>query len=119
MRFRYNECFLDVSSIIDEHRFGPMSLEGKIRRFSKLLKDNLTASTSGLNRVSPIFANHDIEFGKLSIYYYDMLGAEFQVLSFTATGAGAGHVREVIERENQWTPKPLAEKCAGDAVVIA
>ena len=96
-----------------------MSLEGKIRRFSKLLKDNLTASTGGLNRVSPIFATHDIELGKLSIYYYDMLGAEFQVLSFTATGAGAGHIREVLERENQWTPKPLAERCAGDAVVMA
>ena len=39
----------------------PMSLEGKIRIFSKLLKENLTASTSGLTRVSPIFATHDIE----------------------------------------------------------
>ena len=119
MRFRYHECFLDVSSIIDEHRFGPMSLEGKIRRFSKLLKDNLTASTSRLNRVSPIFATHDIELGKLSIYYYDMLGVEFKVLSFTATVVGAGYMREVLERENQWTPKPLAERFAGDAVVIA
>jgi proteasome beta subunit len=39
----------------------PISLERKIRAFSKLLKENLTASTSGLTRVSPIFANHDIE----------------------------------------------------------
>ena len=31
-----------------------MSLEGKIRTFSKLLKENLTASTSGITRVSPI-----------------------------------------------------------------
>jgi len=28
-----------------------------------------------------------------------MLGAEFQVLSFTATGAGAGHIRDVLEGE--------------------
>ena len=54
-----------------------MSLEGKIRRFSKLLKENLIASTSGLTRVSPIFATHDIESGKPSIYYYDMMGVEF------------------------------------------
>ena len=40
-----------------------------------------------------------------------MLGAEFQVLSFIATGAGAGHIRDVLERENQWGPKPLAERC--------
>ena len=31
-----------------------ISLEGKIRTFSKLLKENLTASTSGITRVSPI-----------------------------------------------------------------
>jgi proteasome beta subunit len=37
-----------------------MSLEGKIRTFSKLLKENLIASTSGLTRVSPIFTTHDI-----------------------------------------------------------
>ena len=97
----------------------PMSLEGKIRTFSKLLKENLTASTSGLTRVSPIFATYDVESGKPSIYYYDMLGAEFQVLSFTATGAGAGHIRDVLERENQWGPKPLAERCEKDAAIIA
>ncbi|MEK9627432.1 MAG: proteasome subunit alpha [Nitrospinota bacterium] len=97
----------------------PMSLEGKIRTFSKLLKENLTASTSGLTRVSPIFATFDIETGKPSIFYYDMLGAEFQVLSFTATGAGAGHIRDVLERENQWGPKPLAQRCEKDAAVIA
>jgi len=32
----------------------PMSLQRKIRTFSKLLKENLTASTSGITRVSPI-----------------------------------------------------------------
>ncbi len=97
----------------------PMSLEGKIRAFSKLLKENLTASTSGLTRVSPIFATYDVESGKPSIYYYDMLGAEFQVLSYTATGAGAGHIRDVLERENQWGPKPLAERNEKDAATIA
>jgi len=97
----------------------PMSLEGKIRTFSKLLKENLTASTSGLTRVSPIFATYDNESGKPSIFYYDMLGAEFQVRSFTATGAGAGHIRDVLERENQWGPKPLAQRCEKDAAIIA
>ena len=48
-----------------------------------------------------------------------MFGAEFQVLSFIASGAGAGHIRDVLERENQWGPKPLAERCEKDAAVIA
>ena len=48
-----------------------------------------------------------------------MFGAEFQVLSFIATGAGVGHIRDVLERENQWGPKPLAERCEKDAAVIA
>ena len=88
---------LEISRIISQYfeyyrrtQIRSMSLEGKIRTFSKLLKENLTASTSGLTRVSPIFATHDIESGKPSIYYYDMMGVEFQVLSFTATGARGG-----------------------------
>ena len=48
-----------------------------------------------------------------------MFGAEFKVLSFIARGAGAGHIRDVLERENQWGPKPLAERCEKDAAVIA
>ena len=54
-----------------------------------------------------------------SICYYDMLGAEFQILSFTATVAGAGHISDALQRENQWGPKPLAERCEKDAAVIA
>ena len=48
-----------------------------------------------------------------------MLEVEFQILSFTATGAGAGHISDALERENQWGPKPLAERCEKDAAVIA
>ena len=48
-----------------------------------------------------------------------MLGAEFQVFSFTATGAGMGHIRDILEPENQWRPTPLAERCEKDAAVIA
>ena len=48
-----------------------------------------------------------------------MLGAEFQILSFTATVAGAGHISDALQRENQWGPKPLAERCEKDAAVIA
>ena len=48
-----------------------------------------------------------------------MFGAEFKVLSFIARGAGAGHILDVLERENQWGPKPLAERCEKDAAVIA
>jgi hypothetical protein len=47
------------------------------------------------------------------------LGAEFQILSFTATGAGAGHISDALEIENQRVPKPLAERCEKDAAVIA
>ena len=48
-----------------------------------------------------------------------MLGAEFQILSFTATGAGVGHISDALEIENQRVPKPLAERCEKDAAVIA
>ena len=32
---------------------------------------------------------------------------------------GAGHIRDVLERGNQWGPKPLAESCEKNAAAIA
>jgi proteasome beta subunit len=88
-----------------------MSLEGKIGTFSKLLKENLTDSSRGLTRVSPIFTTHDIESGKPFHLLLRYVGCRVSDLSFTATGAGAGHISDALERENQWGLK--------DAAVIA
>jgi hypothetical protein len=79
-----------------------MSLGGKIGTFSKLLKENLTGSSRGLTLVSPIFATHDIESGKPFHLLLRYVGFRVSDLSFTATGAGAGHISDALERENQW-----------------
>ena len=65
----------------------PMSVEGKIRALSKLLKENVGMAVQGLGVVSPIFAAYDKSQGKASIHFYDMLGADFQIQTHTATGS--------------------------------
>jgi 20S proteasome alpha/beta subunit len=66
-----------------------MSTEGKVRALSKLLKDNVGMALQGVGGVSPLFAIYDKEQKKVFLYFYDMLGAEFQILTHVATGSGS------------------------------
>ena len=100
-----------------------MSLQGKIRTFSKLLKENLTASISGLTRVSPIFAIHDIESGKPFHLLLRYVGNRVSDSFFYCYGCRGGSY--------QWCPserKPVGsetsrwkmrKRCEKDAAVIA
>lgn len=96
-----------------------MSTEGKIRALSKLLKDNVGMALQGVGAVSPIFATYDPRAKKTLIYFYDILGAEFQVDTHSATGSGSPMIRGILEHENLWGKKPLAERNEMDAVKLA
>lgn len=97
----------------------PMSTEGKIRALSKLLKENIGMALQGVGMVSPIFATYDIKRKKPFIYFYDMLGAEFQILTHTATGSGSPMIRGILEHEDLWGNKPLQERDRTEAVTLA
>ena len=96
-----------------------MSVEGKIRALSKLLKENVGMAVQGLGVVSPIFATYDIKFKKASIHFYDMLGADFKISTHTATGSGSPTIRGILEHEDIWGEKPLVERSEEDAVTLA
>ena len=96
-----------------------MSVEGKIRALSKLLKENVGMAVQGLGVVSPIFATFDIKTKKASIHFYDMLGADFKISTHTATGSGSPTIRGILEYEDLWGEKPLAERPENDAVTLA
>ncbi len=96
-----------------------MSTEGKIRALSKLLKDNVGMALQGVGAVSPILATYDLRAQKPLIYFYDILGAEFQVDIHSATGSGSPMIRGILEHENLWGKKPLAERNEMDAIKLA
>ncbi len=112
-----------------------MSVDGKVRALSKLLRDNFGFVMQGVGAVVPIFATYDgaaaARLGQGSdngetrrddggrLYFYDVMGANFEVADFAATGSGSPAVRGVLYYENSWGKKPLLEFSRDEALAIA
>jgi proteasome beta subunit len=96
-----------------------MSLDGKVRALSKLLRDNLGFVLQGVGVVVPIFATYDSEAETARLYFYDAMGAQFEATDFAATGSGSGAVRAVLHFENSWGGKPLRKLKADEAILLA
>jgi proteasome beta subunit len=110
-----------------------MSLEGKVRALSKLLRDNLGFVLQGVGVVVPIFATFDMsargkggpsgaketEGGSARVYFYDPMGAQFEAADFAATGSGSPAVRAVLHHENTYARKPLRKLKGSEAVLLA
>ena len=96
-----------------------MSLDGKVRALSKLLRDNLGMVMQGVGVVVPIFGTYDLEAQISRLYFYDAMGAQFEAADYAATGSGSPAVRSVLHYENTWGAKPLAKRKEEDAVLLA
>lgn len=96
-----------------------MSLDGKVRALSKLLRDNFGFVMQGVGIVVPIFATFDTVQHAARLYFYDAMGAQFEAAEFAASGSGSPAVRSVLYYENTWAKKPLSKLKKPDAVVIA
>jgi proteasome beta subunit len=97
-----------------------MSVGGKVRALSKLLRDNVGMVMQGVGVVVPIFATY--EFGPNAsgkLYFYDVMGANFEVAEYSATGSGSPAVRGVLYYENTWGEKPLREYRLEEALRLA
>lgn len=87
-----------------------MSVDGKVRALSKLLRDNFGFVMQGVGVVVPIFATYDAKGdGGARLYFYDAMGAQFEAAEYAATGSGSPSVRGILYYENRWGPKPLRE----------
>lgn len=86
-----------------------LSFEGKLRAVSKLLKDNVAAALAGTGAVAPIFAGYDPVHETAKIYFYDILGAEFEGVEFAVSGSGSPTIRGILHYLNVWGERPLAE----------
>lgn len=96
-----------------------MSTDGKVRALSKLLRDNFGFVMQGVGVVVPIFATYDpAGEGAGRLYFYDVMGANFEVADYAATGSGSPAVRGVLYYENAWGRKPLREYNREEALLL-
>jgi proteasome beta subunit len=96
-----------------------MSLDGKVRALSKLLRDNLGFVLQGVGVVVPLFATFDHEADNARLYFYDAMGAQFEAADYAATGSGSAAVRSVLHFENTWGRKTLVKLKQEEAVLLA
>lgn len=96
-----------------------LSFEGKLRAVSKLLKDNVAAALAGTGAVAPIFAGWDRDHGHAKIYFYDILGAEFEGVEFAVSGSGSPIIRGILHYVNTWGDRPLSELSEDEATTHA
>src|ERR1700716_3998063 len=73
-----------------------LSFDGKLRAVSNLLKDNVPAALAGTGAVVPVFAGYDVEQGSAKIYFYDLLGAEFEGVEYAVSGSGSPTIRGIL-----------------------
>ena len=97
-----------------------MSVDGKVRALSKLLRDNFGFVMQGVGIVVPIFATYDERSAPSArLYFYDAMGAQFEAADYSATGSGSPAVRGILYYENKWGEKPLQQLDEDQAVAIA
>lgn len=96
-----------------------LSFEGKLRAVSKLLKENVAAALSGTGAVAPIFAGYDFEQEAAKIYFYDILGAEFEGVEYAVSGSGSPTIRGILHYLNTWGEQPLNAMPEEQAMVQA
>ena len=97
-----------------------MSVDGKVRALSRLLRENFGFALQGVGMVVPIFATYDSGSEPAArLYFYDAMGANFEVADYAATGSGSPAVRGILYHENKWGRKPLAKLKEDEAVVVA
>ena len=97
-----------------------MSVEGKVRALSKLLRDNLGMVIQGVGVVVPLFATYDKKSSDpAKVFFYDAMGAQFEATDFASSGSGAPAVRSVLYYENNWGGKPLRERGQEESILLA
>lgn len=85
-----------------------LSFDGKLRAVSKLLKENVAAALAGTGAVVPVFAGYDFEQGAAKIFFYDILGAEFEGVEYAVSGSGSPTIRGILHYLNTWGEQPLS-----------
>ncbi len=94
-----------------------LSFDGKLRAVSKLLKENVAAALAGTGAVVPVFAGYDFEQGAAKIFFYDILGAEFEGVEYAVSGSGSPTIRGILHYLNTWGEQPLSALSEEEATI--
>ncbi|HSB45335.1 MAG TPA: proteasome subunit alpha [Nitrospira sp.] len=94
-----------------------LSFDGKLRAVSKLLKENVAAALAGTGAVVPVFAGYDVDHGAAKIYFYDILGAEFEGVEYAVSGSGSPTIRGILHYLNTWGDRPLSALSEEEATI--
>jgi proteasome beta subunit len=99
-----------------------LSVEGKLRTLSRLIRDNLPMAMQGIGAVIPIFALYapqtDESENGGKIYFYDALGAHFENVDFATTGSGSIWIRGVLRYIDRWGETQLEQMDQRQATII-
>ena len=98
-----------------------LSVEGKLRTLSRLIRDNLPMAMQGIGAVIPIFALYaphtDESENGGKIYFYDALGAHFENVDFATTGSGSIWIRGVLRYLDRWGETRLEQMVQRQATI--
>jgi proteasome beta subunit len=75
----------------------PMSLDGKLQELSRVIANNLPAALQGIGAFIPIVSTYDYSATGARIFFYDVLGGQFESADFGAAGSGSAPIRGVFE----------------------
>ncbi|GJL50656.1 MAG: proteasome subunit beta [Nitrospirales bacterium] len=95
-----------------------LSFEGKLRALTKLLKENAPAALAGTGTVAPVFAGFDQERRQGKIFFYDILGAEFEGVDYAVSGSGSPTIRGILHYLHRWGDTPLYQLPEEQAIVL-
>jgi len=95
-----------------------LSFEGKLRALSTLLKNNAPAALAGTGTVVPVFAGYDVLEGCGKIFFYDILGAEFEAVEYAVSGSGSSTIRGILFYMNRWGNSPISGLNEEDALIF-
>ncbi len=95
-----------------------LSFEGKLRALSTLLKNNAPAALAGTGTVVPVYAGYDQLEACGKIFFYDILGAEFEAVEYAVSGSGSSTIRGILYYMNRWGTGPVAGLNEEDALTF-
>jgi proteasome beta subunit len=98
-----------------------LSLPAKVRALARLLRENLPMTMQGVGIVAPLFAGLDqsVTPAKPQIYFYDPLGAQFQSVTYVASGSGSGTIKSILSFQEQYGKPQPSQMKLGEAVRFA
>jgi proteasome beta subunit len=74
-----------------------MSLDGKLQELSRVIANNVPAALQGIGAFIPIVSTFDVSASEARIFFYDVLGGQFESADFGAAGSGSAPIRGVFE----------------------